>query len=302
MIDRTATANRVTWIGFFANFFLTLFKLAAGIFGRSGAMIADAVHSLSDFGTDIVVLTSFRYVGKPADRDHDYGHGKYETLATAIVGGALLLVGAELLRSGLFRVWGVMGGEKLDKPGFIALAAAVLSIVVKEWMFRYTRKVGKKINSPAVMANAWHHRSDSLSSIGAMMGIGGAIALGEKWRVLDPVAAVIVSLFIVKVAFGILAGSIRELAEASLGDEVKDEILRIAASMEAVEHPHNLRTRRIGSDIAMDLHIRVPADMKVVDAHAVATELEEKIYERFGESTFVSIHVEPYIDSDTGRL
>lgn len=300
--DRTHSATRVTWTGFFVNLGLTLFKLVAGILGRSGAMIADAVHSLSDFGTDIVVLASFRFVDKPADQDHDYGHGKYETLATAIVGGVLLLAGAELLRSGLFRIWGVMGGRKLDQPGWIALAAALVSIAVKEWLYRYTRKAGERVGSQALLANAWHHRSDALSSLGALVGIGGAVILGEKWRILDPLAAVTVSLFVVKAAFGILSGSIRELTEASLGAEVKEEILRMASSLDAVEQPHNLRTRRVGSSMAIELHIRVPGDMKVVDAHVVATELEEKIYRRFGESTMVSVHVEPNVESDGGRL
>ena len=179
--ERTSAATRVTWVGFFVNLVLTSAKLAAGIIGHSGAMIADAVHSFSDFATDIVVLASFRVVGKPADKDHDYGHGKYETLATAIIGVALLLVGAGIFWGGAAKIWAsVVKGRHMAAPGYIALVAAVVSIVVKEWLYRYTVKVGRRINSQAVIANAWHHRSDAFSSIGTMLGIGGAILMGEE--------------------------------------------------------------------------------------------------------------------------
>jgi cation diffusion facilitator family transporter len=293
MNDRAASAGRVTWIGFFSNLLLTVFKLIAGIMGNSGAMVADAIHSLSDFATDIVVILSFRIVGKPADKDHDYGHGKYESLATAIIGSVLLLVGAEICRGGVIKIWGVLNGAVMDAPGWIALLAAIFSIIIKEWLYHLTRRVGRRIGSQAVLANAWHHRSDAFSSIGTMVGIGGAIMLGQKWRILDPIAAVIVSLFIIKVAVSIMSGSVKELADESLGDEVKSEIMGMAASIEGVSHPHNLRTRRIGCDIAADLHIRVAPDMSVADAHTIATAIEKKICDRFGASSFVSIHVEP---------
>lgn len=293
MSERTSLANRVTWVGFVVNLVLTAFKLFAGIIGHSGAMVADAIHSLSDFATDIVVLASFRVVDKPADTCHDYGHGKYETLATAIIGGALLLVGGAIFWSGAVKIWSIVKGGHLEAPGGIALVAAIVSITVKEGLYRYTINVGKQINSQAVIANAWHHRSDAFSSIGTMLGIGGAITLGEKWHVLDPIAGVIVSLFIVKVAFDISSGSIRELTEESLDADIEDEIVQIASSVREVTHPHNLRTRRIGNDIAVDLHIRVAPDMPVADAHVITSKIEEEIRSRFGQSAFVSIHVEP---------
>ncbi len=293
MNTRTSSANWVTWVGFFSNLVLTAFKLAAGIIGHSGAMVADAMHSLSDFATDVVVLVSFRYVGKPADKSHDYGHGKYETLATAIIGGALLLVGAGIFWGGSVKIWASVKGEHLDAPGNIALVAAVVSIIVKEWLYRYTVVVGKRIDSQAVIANAWHHRSDAFSSIGTMLGIGGAILLGEKWHILDPLAAVVVSIFIVKVALDISAGSIRELTEESLDEAVETEIMELASSIPGVVNPHNLRTRRIGVNVAVDLHVRVAGDMHVSDAHAIASMIEDRIRARFGESTFISIHIEP---------
>ncbi len=296
MSERTSSANRVTWVGFFVNLLLTIFKLTAGIIGHSGAMVADAIHSLSDFATDIVVLVSFKIAGKPADRSHDYGHGKYETLATAIIGGALLLVGAGIFKEGAVRIWSSLRGEHLEAPGVIALVAALVSIVAKEWLYRYTIKEGQRIESQAVIANAWHHRSDAFSSIGTMFGIGGAILLGEQWHILDPVAAVIASIFIVKVAFEISSGSIKELTEASLDAEIEAEIVQIVFRNPGVSRPHNLRTRRIGSDIAVDLHICVAPEMPVVAAHDITALIERDLRARFGKSAFICIHVEPNPD------
>jgi cation diffusion facilitator family transporter len=281
------------------NLALTILKLAAGIAGHSGAMIADAVHSLSDFATDIVVLASFRLVGKPVDKSHDYGHGKFETLATALIGASLLLVGAGILWGGSVKIWASIHGEHMASPGYVALVAAVVSIIVKEGLYRYTMRVGKRIGSPAVIANAWHHRSDAFSSIGAFLGIGGAIVLGEKWHILDPLAALVVSVFIVKVAVEIASGSIRELTEESLDESVKGEIMQIASGVPGVVDPHNLRTRRIGSDIAVDLHVRVDEAMSVAAAHGIASKIEADLRARFGQSAFVSIHVEPLFKEKT---
>ncbi len=293
MNTRTSLANRITWVGFLVNLILTALKLAAGIIGHSGAMIADAVHSLSDFATDIVVLACFRLVGKPVDKSHDYGHGKYETLATAIIGGALLLVGAGIFWDGAMKIWASVKGEYIEAPGYIALVAAILSIIIKEGLYRYTASVGKRICSQAVIANAWHHRSDVFSSVGTMLGIGGAILLGEQWHILDPLAAIVVSIFIVKVALEISSGSIKELTEESLDEAVENKIMELASSIPEVVHPHNLRTRRLGNDVAVDLHVRVDADMRVADAHAIASKIEDRIRARFGQSAFISIHVEP---------
>jgi cation diffusion facilitator family transporter len=289
----TVSAVRVTWVGFVWNLILTSFKFTAGVVGHSPAMIADAVHSVSDFATDIVVLTGLRFSGRPVDKSHDYGHGKLETLAAAVIGAVLLLVGAGVFWAGATRIWACIGGLTPEAPGGIALVAAFVSIVVKEGLYRYTVSAGKRINSRAVTANAWHHRSDALSSVGTMFGIGGAILLGEKWRILDPVAAVIVSVFIVKAAYEILSGCIGELIESSLDETVESEIIGLAMSVPGVADPHNLRTRRIGRDIAVDLHIRVDGTMQVRDAHTLSSTIEELIRRRFGKSSFVSIHVEP---------
>ena len=198
---------RVTIVGSVVNLLLLAFKFFAGIVGHSAAMLADAVHSLSDFVTDIIVLVFVKLSSKPEDADHDYGHGKYETLATAIIGICLCLVGLGIFWNGAQSIWHVVRGGTLPEPGMLALVAAVVSIVSKEALYQYTVYKGRRLDSQAVVANAWHHRSDAFSSIGTMVGIGGAIWLGDAWRVLDPIAAVVVSVFIVKVAFKLLVPS-----------------------------------------------------------------------------------------------
>lgn len=290
---RFKKANRVTWMGFSANFILTAVKLSAGIIGKSGAMVADAIHSLSDFITDIVVLISFRIIRKPVDHEHDYGHGKFETLATAFIGLALLVAGGGIFWQGARKIFLSLTGSPLDKPGNVALIAAIISIILKEWLYRYTVKVGDEIGSQAVVANAWHHRSDAFSSIGTMLGIGGAIILGERWRILDPIAAVIVSFFIIKVAFSIVVVSVKELSEGSLDDAVEDEILKIVAGCPGVIKPHDLRTRKIGYNIAVDIHVYVKRDLTICAAHDIATDVEQRLRKRFGAETFISVHTEP---------
>lgn len=290
---RANKANYVTWVGFFVNLILTAFKLFAGIFGHSAAMIADAVHSLSDFITDIVVLISFRVIRRPADKGHDYGHGKFETLAAAFIGSALFFVGLAILWSGAKKIWLDTIGVNIGKPGVIAFIAAVISIVSKEWLYRYTVHVGREINSQAVIANAWHHRSDAFSSIGTMIGIGGAVWLGGAWHVLDPIAAVVVSFFIMKVALSISIISVKELTEESLEEEIEEEILSIVKTIKGVMEPHNLRTRRIGNNIAVDLHICVAKNMNILEAHTIASQVEYGLRIKYGQETFVSVHVEP---------
>lgn len=277
----------------FVNMALFVFKLVAGLIGRSGAMIADAVHSASDFATDIVVLAFVRISAKPRDDDHHWGHGKYETLATLIIGVALFAVGVEILLDSAEKISAVVNGEVLPRPGAIAIVAAALSIVAKELLYRYTIRVGKQTESPSVVANAWHHRSDALSSIGALLGIGAAYFLGEKWRIADPIAAIVVSALILKVSLDLCRKALEELLEKSLPREVEEEILSIVTANPKVQKPHNLRTRRIGSDIAIEVHIRVEGTMTVFESHEISREIEQSLRKRFGERTAVAIHIEP---------
>lgn len=284
---------RVTLVGSVANLLLLIFKFVAGIVGHSAAMLADAVHSLSDFVTDIIVLVFVRISSKPEDEGHDYGHGKYETLATAIIGIILVLVGFGIFWNGVQSIWSFLQGESLSEPGMLALVAAVVSIVVKELLYQYTVLRGKSLNSQAVVANAWHHRSDALSSIGTAVGIGGAILLGPAWRVLDPIAAVVVSGFIMKVAVQLLIPCLDELLEKSLPAEVENKIMETILSFPGVSSPHHLRTRRIGSNYAIEVHVRMDGRISLEEAHHTATQIELKLKELFGKNTHVGIHVEP---------
>lgn len=294
-VIRKRELMRITFVGSVGNLILLLFKFVAGIWGHSSAMLADAVHSLSDFVTDVVVIVFVNISSKPKDDGHDYGHGKYETLATSIIGLALLVVGVSLFWDSLHKVFDYwVLGEPLESPGWIALMAALVSILIKELLFQITYRVGKRQNSQAVIANAWHHRSDALSSIGTTLGIGGAILLGPDWHVLDPLAAMVVSVFIVKVSLELMIPAINDLLEQSLPKEVENEILSIISENPKVKEPHNLRTRRIGNDFAIEVHIRVDGDMSVREAHALTKEIERKLYQKYGNTTHVVIHVEPF--------
>ena len=284
---------KVTIVGSIVNFLLLVFKFFAGIAGHSAAMLADAVHSLSDFITDIVVIVFVRIAGKPEDKGHDYGHGKYETLATAIIGLLLLCVGFGLFWNGASSIYTFLRGGQLESPGVVALVAALVSIVSKEILYQYTVIQGKKLNSQAVIANAWHHRSDALSSIGTAIGIGGAILLGDHWRVLDPVAAVVVSFFIMKVSVRLLIPCVDELLEKSLPEDVEKEIEQTVLSFPGVSQPHHLRTRRIVNYYAIELHVRMDGKISLEEAHSTATAIENKLKEMFGKGTHVGIHVEP---------
>lgn len=292
-MDRQKETYRVTIAGSIINILLLAFKFTAGILGHSAAMIADAIHSLTDFVTDAIVLVFVRLGSKPTDRDHDYGHGKYETLASAIIGVSLLVVGMMICYSGVTKTYHAMCGEPLQQPGFIALAAAVASVVLKEWAYRFTVRVGRRCHSEAVVANAWHHRSDALSSVGTTVGIGSAIILGEKWAVLDPLTAIVVSFFIMKAAWSVLSKAVDELTDGSLPKETEDEIEKIVSEDNDVSVVHNLCTRRIGNRIAIEMHVRMPGETSLYVAHLHATEIEQRLKQRFGADTHISIHLEP---------
>lgn len=293
-MDRMKEVYRVTIWGSIINVVLLILKFAAGILGHSAAMIADAIHSLTDFATDAVVLVCVTLGSKPVDKSHDYGHGKFETLATAVIALALLAVGVMICYSGVVKTYGAMVlGETLEQPGMVALIAAVVSIVLKEWAFRFTVSVGRRCDSQAVMANAWHHRSDALSSVGTMFGIGGAIFLGPRWAVLDPLAAIVVSVFIVRASLGLIKQAVDELTDASLPEATENEIMEIAGKEEGVQEIHNLRTRRIGNSIAIDMHVRMLGSTTLFDAHQRATNIEHRLKDRYGKGTYVNVHLEP---------
>lgn len=291
--DREKQIYKVTYIGGIVNFVLILFKFTAGILGRSSAMIADAVHSFSDFVTDVIVIVFVRISGKPRDARHDYGHGKFETLATLMIGVTLLFVGIGIAYNGVRAIVTVAQGGILPSPGKIALIGALVSILFKELLYRYTVFYGRKLKSDAVIANAWHHRSDAFSSIATAIGIGGAIILGDKWSVLDPVAGVLVSFFIMKTAVSLIKPSLDELLEKSLSDEVEKEIETIVYSFEGVSNMHDLCTRKIGDYYAMEFAVCMDKDTRLEDVHNLISNIEKSLRDKYGEKTHVMIHVEP---------
>ena len=284
---------KVTIMGGIANAILLIFKFIAGFLGHSSAMIADAVHSLSDFLTDIVILIFVKISNKPADKNHDYGHGKFETLATFIIGVVLLAVGIMIFWSGASKIFMSIKGIELEQPGMLAFWAAIVSIIVKEAIARYTIINGRRLNSKAVEANAWHHRSDALSSVGAAAGIAGAIFLGPKWRILDPLAAVVVSIFILIMAVKFLVSCISEFMEHSLSEDIENEIINTVMSFEFVKNVHNLRTRKIGNGIAMDMQVVMDGDLTLKKSHQYTKDIENLLRSRFGDKSFIYLHVEP---------
>ena len=295
-MTREKEIYKVTVIGGLVNLFLLVFKFVAGIVGHSAAMIADATHSLSDFVTDIIVLVFVKLGNRPKDKSHDYGHGKFETLAMTVIGIALMLVAIGIIVEGAKKIAFWARGGDLEEPGMLAFWAAIVSIVLKEAVYRYSIIKAKKLNSKAVEANAWHHRSDALSSIGTAIGIGGAIFFGERWEILDPIASVVVGAILVKVAFGLLKDGIGDLMEQSLPDKVENEIMQMVESLPGVSKPHNLRTRCIGNHYAIEIHIMMDGDITLREAHDKATEVENLLRNQYGDETHVAVHVEPHDD------
>ena len=279
--QRAARAKKVTWVGFVVNAVLSLAKVIAGIVGHSGAMIADGVHSISDFITDIIVLVFIGVSSRGENESFRYGHGKFETFATMLISFALMVVAAGLFVSSASSIWDAVNGKVLPEPGMIAFVMAIVSIATKEWLFQYTRIAGEQINSTALVANAWHHRSDAFSSIAVLVGIGCAMFLGEGWRILDPVAALIVSVFIFMVGWRLAAPSVKELLEVSL-------------PVDGVRAFHHLRTRKNGNIYIMDFHIKVDPSLTIVEAHDIANNVELALKGKYGRSVIVNIHIEPY--------
>lgn len=292
-MSREKEIYKVTLTGSAGNAALLTFKFIAGVMGHSSAMIADAVHSLSDFVTDLLVLVFVGISAKPQDQSHDYGHGKFETIASFLIGLGLVAAAMGIVVSGGMKLLTWLGGGQLETPGWIALWAALLSIAVKELLYQYTARRGRQLDSQVMIANAWHHRSDALSSVGAALGIGLAILSGQRWAVLDPVASIVVGLMLVRVAYGLLKSSTGELTERSLPAETEDEIEAIIRSFADVQEPHNLRTRRIGNRIAIEAHVRMDGRLSLNTVHERATTIERKLKQRFGSRTHVTLHMEP---------
>ena len=284
---------RITWLGAFVNLLLVAVKFAAGIAGLSAAMVADAIHSLSDLATDAIVIIFVKLSNKPADSDHDYGHGKYETFATLIIGTLLAIVGIGMMWGGGEKILDILSGTMIPIPGWTAFAAGIASIVAKETIFQYTMHVARRTHSNTLAANAWHHRSDALSSVGTCAGIGGAIILGNDWVILDPLAAVVVSVIVTVSALKIMRTAVNELLEKSLPENIEHDILDIVAEDTILQNVHHLRTRAIGSIYTIDMHVRMPGDMTLSEAHRHTILLEQRLRQAYGKGTIINIHIEP---------
>ena len=293
MASRDEQIQRVTWFGMAVNAVLTAFKLVAGVVGRSSAMVADGVHSLSDFISDIIILVFLKISSKGRDKDHDFGHGKFETMATFLLSIILIIVAAQILSGGISKMAAILRGESVGVPSMLALWAAAVSIVAKELCYWVTVAVGRRVNSPAVIANAWHHRSDALSSVGSLLGIGAAIFLGQRWVIADPIAGCVISVVIFVVAIKMALPSMKELLDISLPEEMESEIMSIASGVHGVMDVHNLKTHRNGPSVIIETHIKVDHGISIVEAHEISTEVERRLSARFGKETQISIHTEP---------
>lgn len=296
-MDRTAKVTFVTLIGSVVNIILTVFKILAGILGRSTAMIADGIHSLSDLLSDIVVIVFVKISSKGRDKDHDYGHGKFETFATLIISLMLIVVAVNLMSGGINKIRMILDGGEVSSPGMIALWAAVASIVLKEILYHYTIIQGRALNSPMMIANAWHHRSDAFSSVGSLLGIAGAIFLGDKFVILDPITGCVISIFILVMAVKMSVPAIKELLDVSLPDEVEQQIVSTAKSIQGVIDLHELKTRREGPGIIMEGHLVLDSEISLKEAHDISKKVEAALRKEFGPETQISLHLEPEDDS-----
>lgn len=297
-MDRTAKVTFVTLVGSVVNIILTVFKIFAGVLGRSTAMIADGIHSLSDLLSDIVVIVFVKISAKGRDKDHDYGHGKFETFATLIISLMLIVVAVNLMSGGINKIRQILDGGEVSSPGMIALWAAVASIVMKEILYRYTIIQGKALNSPMMIANAWHHRSDAFSSVGSLLGIAGAIFLGDKFVILDPITGCVISIFILVMAVNMSVPAIKELLDVSLPDDVEEKIEATAKSVKGVVDLHELKTRREGPGIIMEGHLVLDSDISLKEAHNISKKVEESLRKEFGPETQISLHLEPEDDAE----
>ena len=289
-MDEKKIIKKITSVGVFGNIVLTAFKLIAGIYGKSGAMVSDAVHSLSDVFATFIAFLGTIISKKPADKEHPYGHERIECVASLILGSILIITGIGIGQAGIRNIFSG-DYENLAVPQMIALVAAIVSIAVKEGLFWYTRHYAKVLNSSAFMADAWHHRSDALSSIGSLIGISGAM-LG--WPILDSVAQVVICLFIFKVSYDIIMDAIQKMMDTSCGAEYEEKIREFVAAQEGVEAVDSIQSRMFGNKVYIDLEIAVDQDITVKEGHDIAENVHDLLEQNFEEVKHVMIHVNPY--------
>lgn len=295
--NEVSIIRHVTWVGFWVNAVLMVLKIFFGIVGHSDALVADGVHSVSDFATDLIVLVFVGIAYKGADRSHPYGHGKFETFASLLIAIVLLGVAAGIGIAGIKTISSVLRGETLPRPDIFTLIVAIVAIGSKEFLYRYTIRAGKSIGSSSLIANAWHHRSDAISSVATFIGVSAGYFLGEHWRILDPVASIVIAVFIAISAVQIALPSVNELLERSLPPDQVKRVGEVISSVAGVKDYHRLRSRRNGHSMIIDCHIKVDPDINVAEGHHIATNVENRLREEFGEDIITNIHVEPYFPS-----
>ena len=282
---------RAIVVGIIANILLSLFKFAGGILGNSVALVADAIHSLSDLVTDVIVLLTHRIGKIPQDEDHPYGHGRAETIGSTIIGLLIIATGIGVIHE----TWEAMGEAPGKAPGLLAATAALFSILINEGLFHYTRRVGEATQSPSLIANAWHHRSDAISSIAALIGIVGA---SQGFPFMDPLAGAIVGIMIVKVGIDITREGTRDLMDTALSDEHTEKIHSILKEIPEILHFHDLRTRVIGGEFLIDVHILVDSEMTVTEGHRVAEIARRNLIKAFDNIQDVLVHVDGEHDAE----
>lgn len=287
-IDRQKTAMKVSWITIVVNFVLSAFKLAAGIIAKSGAMVSDAVHSASDVLSTFVVMAGVKISGKKADDSHPYGHERMECVASIFLAAILTVTGIGIGISGINKI---TGGGELTVPGVLALVAAAISIMVKEVMFWYTRHYAKKLNSGALMADAWHHRSDALSSVGSLIGIGGAL-LGVP--ILDPIASVVICLFIIKAAFDIAKDAFDKMVDKSCDSDTVEKMKESVLQVEGVKRVDDIKTRLFGDRIYIEAEISCDGNLTLYKSHDIAEQVHDKLEEAFPAVKHCTVHINPF--------
>ena len=293
MPQRLQQIQHVTLWGAVCNILLTVVKFAAGIVSGSAAMVADALHSLSDLISDAVVLVFSRLSSHGSDHKHDFGHGRFETLGTLCVSLLLLIVAGKMLVHAFEQIMAVYHGATLQAPGLLALWAALVSIAVKEVLYQWTARVGRRINSPVVIANAWHHRTDAISSVAAALGIAGAYYLGGQWAILDPLVGGVISIFILFIGVKMILPALQELTDSSLPDDIEQRIHSLMSSVEGVRNVHHIQTRQMGRYFVVDAHIVVDSSLTVAQAHVITDKIEALLYEEYGDENHITLHVEP---------
>ena len=285
---REKIVRKVTWVGLWVNLFLAAIKFTAGIYGRSQALVADAIHSLTDLTTDIAVIAGSHYWSRPPDENHPYGHRRLETLVTVFIGVVLIAAGIGIG----WKAISALQEKHASPPGWIAVAAALASIVCKESIYRWTAITGRRVKSAALAANAWHHRTDAFSSIPVLIAVTGARVF-PSWSFLDHLGAVVVSIFILHASIKIIWPGLSELIDVGAPKETRKKIRDIALKNEGVLQVHDIRTRYISSSIQVDLHIVVDGLITVRQGHDIADDVKARIIDRIPEVLDVIVHVDP---------